>query len=277
MHRDYLLTMIEKLGELVRQVMKRGDSPEQTQVRIDELANELTGLPATTVCTLPPAEVYRLIAGSDRMVAEKSYAVAELSRVQGLLASDPAERQSLFRRALFFYEHCGPELEDELGETLAERQAELKATLDGAPAMESEERQHLVPPETPPPARRQPKPGISWLSRLSLAVMAVSLVAILFQPAPDYQITDTTWRKQGPELLVTSVLRNRSDDARQLTVEFLADYAHTAQLDQTLSFAGRLEQSFHLAPASELPIEVRVPLTRSGGEVLLTAQIIRVE
>ena len=35
--RDYLLTMIEKLGELVREVMKRGGSPERTQVRIDEL------------------------------------------------------------------------------------------------------------------------------------------------------------------------------------------------------------------------------------------------
>ena len=69
------------------------------------------------------------------MVPEKCFAVAELCRLQGLLAADAEERRVLFNRALFFYQSCAAELEEELGETIAAHQADLLDVVGDAPVL----------------------------------------------------------------------------------------------------------------------------------------------
>ena len=66
--RDNLLSIIEKLRELMRMVLDRNISDERNQDQIDDLTNELNGLPLTILWTLPETEVYRLLNVPNRMV-----------------------------------------------------------------------------------------------------------------------------------------------------------------------------------------------------------------
>ncbi|MCF7688689.1 MAG: hypothetical protein K9M98_14595 [Cephaloticoccus sp.] len=268
--------MIERLGELVRTVMNRNGSPERNQDQIDELAIELTGLPSTTLLTLPEAEVYRLIEESSRMVPEKCYVVAELCRVQGLLATNTEERRSLFNRALFFYQNCVAELEDKLGETIVAHQAEMKEAMGGVVELNPDVRQHVVPVERP--RSRKSKQSWGWSSRLGIVAVLALLGLMVFRPTPDYEITGTTWQSNGREVVVNCLLHNRAESSKLLTVQFIADFANSSAYKRSLSFAGSTERSFRVEPDSELSVEVQVPLAGGrGGDVLLTVTIVSVE
>ena len=136
----------------------------------------------------------------------------------------------------------------------------------------------MVPEEKP--RRRDSVSKQSWgrWSRFGVVALVVLLGMIVFEPDPEFEITDTIWQKEGESVIVNSLLHNRTDSAKELTVQFLADFSSVGTFDKSLSFAGRVERSFRVEPDSELAVSVEVPVGGGGGgDVLLTATIVRVE
>lgn len=125
--RDYLLTMIEQLGAMVRAVMNREATVEQIDDDIENLTGQWIGLPSYVLFSLPETEVHRLIQDSDRMVAEKCFLMAELFRTKGLMDPDETSRREFNRKALYFFRHCPAELEPDVRETIAAHIAALTA------------------------------------------------------------------------------------------------------------------------------------------------------
>lgn len=134
-------------------------------------------------------------------------------------------------RALFFYQSCAAELEDELGETIAAHQADLKEIVGGTAGLNPDVRQHVVPVEKVRRRDSDSSRSWSWWSRVGVVAVAVLMVMIVFQPAPEFEITDTNWQRNGEEVVVNCLLHNRAESAKLLTVQFLADFSTAGGFD----------------------------------------------
>lgn len=124
---DYLLRLIQQLGDFFRRTLagKSTNSSEELDQHLEQLSEEILGLPSTLIMTLPPEEIINLFEMSDRMVIEKCFVTAEIHRIKSQLEEDP-ELQKLFReRAIFFFETIAANLQGELGEQAQEHLKEL--------------------------------------------------------------------------------------------------------------------------------------------------------
>lgn len=126
---DYILQLIQQLGEFIR---RAADSRSTTvdvelNVHLEQITDEIIGLPSDMIMSLPANELVELFQVSDRMVIEKCFVAAEIHRLKAENETD-RERQTEYRnRALFFYLTIEPNLTGKLGEDVRQRLEELQA------------------------------------------------------------------------------------------------------------------------------------------------------
>ncbi len=129
--RDYIMRMIEQIGALIGHIFDKNISHENTERELDAVSAQWIGLPSSVLLSLPAAEVYRLFEESGRMVAGKSFFMAEVCRAKGMTVDEAGERAGFLDKARFFYAKCsGAGLDKSVQQKIEERRAELR-TLDG--------------------------------------------------------------------------------------------------------------------------------------------------
>ena len=128
--RDYIMRMIEQIGVLIGHIFDKNIAHENTEQELDAVTAQWIGLPSSILLSLPAAEVYRMFEESDRMVAGKSFLMAEVCRAKGLTAEPDEERREFLEKALFFYDRCsGTGWEAEVQSKVEERMEELTLEL----------------------------------------------------------------------------------------------------------------------------------------------------
>lgn len=124
--RDYIMRMIEQVGALIGHIFDKNIAHENTEKELDAVTAQWIGLPSSILLSLPAAEVYRMFQESDRMVAGKSFLMAEVCRANGLTADAAEERQACLEKARFFYERCsGGGLDQEVQTRVEDRLDEM--------------------------------------------------------------------------------------------------------------------------------------------------------
>lgn len=126
---DYLLRMIEEMGIFVRRILGQELSGETIATQVNALSEQWIGLPASMLLDLPPEEACRFVEESERLVVEKIYLLAELSRVQGMTAEDPQEQRLRWANAVFFYARTIPLLDGKLKTTVEQRIQEVESVM----------------------------------------------------------------------------------------------------------------------------------------------------
>jgi len=125
------MRMIEQIGALIGHIFDKNISHENTERELDAVSAQWIGLPSSVLLSLPAAEVYRLFEESDRMVAGKSFLLAEICRAKGMTVDEAGERTVFLDKARFFYAKCsGAGLDDSVQQKVDERMAELRAPND---------------------------------------------------------------------------------------------------------------------------------------------------
>lgn len=123
------MRLIEQLGVLFSRVLNKNASTEEIDANIDSLFDEWIGLPQSMLLALPAEESYRLFDESARMVAGKSFLLAEVCRARGLMSGDKEERAGYFEKALFFYGKCSNCDDQQMLAEIHKNVAALKAEL----------------------------------------------------------------------------------------------------------------------------------------------------
>lgn len=123
--------MIQQLGEFFRRAagVQRAESTEVLETHLEQLTDEILGLPSSIIMSLPPQELIELFELSDRMVIEKCYVTAEIHRLRAEVEEDPQSKLQFKERSVFFYDAVLPDLEGDLKETASKHLLELKSEI----------------------------------------------------------------------------------------------------------------------------------------------------
>ncbi len=113
---DYLLRLIEQLGVFFRRALanESSTSSEALASQLDQLTDEVIGLPGELILSLPVEELVSLFELSDRMVNEKCFLAGEINRIRAQLETQPVEQAIHKDRAIFFFSMVLPHLSGEL-------------------------------------------------------------------------------------------------------------------------------------------------------------------
>ena len=134
---DYVLRLIERLGQLLRTVrdrmLQRRLSDDDVRHELHDIARE-AGLDVAFARRLDPATLVTWLAPiPDRMDTERVWLMAELLHVEGLAARETGDTQQAdadLRRALALFEHIAPTWKPTAEDaSAADRVAELQALL----------------------------------------------------------------------------------------------------------------------------------------------------
>lgn len=124
--RDYIMRMIEQIGVLIGHIFDKNIAHENSEQELDAVTAQWIGLPSSILLSLPAAEVCRLFEESGRMVAGKSFLMAEVCRAKGLTADENEERVEFLEKARYFYRRCsGTDLDPEIQVRIEDRLDEL--------------------------------------------------------------------------------------------------------------------------------------------------------
>lgn len=126
---DYLLRLIEQLGVFFRRALanESSTSSEALASQLDQLSDEVIGLPGELILSLPVEELVSLFELSDRMVIEKSFLAGEINRIRAQLETHPEEQAVQKERAIFFFSMVLPHLSGELKDQTQKKLADLTA------------------------------------------------------------------------------------------------------------------------------------------------------
>jgi hypothetical protein len=115
-HEDYLLKLIQELGQFLRRIVngESSNSAVELNKKLEQFAYEVLGLPATLILSLRTEELIELFTMSDRMVIEKCYLSAEANRLKATVETDTQEKRRLQERAVFFYTLALPDISGEI-------------------------------------------------------------------------------------------------------------------------------------------------------------------
>ena len=130
---DYLLRLIQQLGEFFRRTLgaQTSGSSEQLDLELEQMAGEILGLPAALVYTLPPEDLIELFEMTDRMVVEKCFLTAEINRLKAQVEDDAILREAFRERAAFFFSTIIPNLTGKLAEQARIHLRELEENQPG--------------------------------------------------------------------------------------------------------------------------------------------------
>jgi hypothetical protein len=125
---DYLLNLIEQLGKFLRQAIagESVNSDIELNQTLEQLTDEILGLPVSLITSLQPEELIHLFELSDRMVVEKCYLTAEINRLKAIVEKDSDEKERLQERAVFFFDLILPQLSGKIAEEAHKHLSELK-------------------------------------------------------------------------------------------------------------------------------------------------------
>lgn len=124
---DYLLGMIQQLGKFLRRAVSGESASSEIELnqQLEQLTDEILGLPITLITTLPAEKLIGLFEMSDRMVIEKCYLSAEINRLKAEVENDFAEKNRLKERAIFFFTVILPELTGAVAESAKQQLSHL--------------------------------------------------------------------------------------------------------------------------------------------------------
>ena len=116
---DYLLGLIQQLGKFLRRAVRAESASSEIELnqQLEQMTDEILGLPIVLITTLPAEELIELFELSDRMVIEKCYLSAEINRLKAEVEKDVAEKNRLEERAVFFFNMIIPDLTGTIAET----------------------------------------------------------------------------------------------------------------------------------------------------------------
>lgn len=128
---DYLLRLIEQLGVFFRRALANESSAnaETLTTQLDQLTDEVIGLPGELILSLPVEELISLFELSDRMVIEKCFLAGEINRIRAELETQPEEQAIHKDRAIFFFSMVLPHLSGKLKEQASRKLGALNADI----------------------------------------------------------------------------------------------------------------------------------------------------
>jgi hypothetical protein len=124
---DYLLRLIEQLGVFFRRALagESSGSSDELTTQLEQLTDEVIGLPGELVLTLPVDDLVSLFELSDRMVIEKCFLAGEINRIRAKLETGIESKTFHTDRAVFFFDIALPNLTGELKERTHKRLTDL--------------------------------------------------------------------------------------------------------------------------------------------------------
>ena len=289
---DYILRMIQQIGEFIRRILNQSISQESIEADLDEITGQWIGLPASMLLSLSVDEVYRLFEESDRMVIEKSYLMSEIYRAKGIGSESNDTKIENFEKALFFYSKCSGFVGKGLQTEIDKRMSELSATVKGGskqsnPDVKSdvfESRQKLGRLQS----HRSPQLGVQSTSmkkqKKGNAVMfwstiAAGLIVLLIYvllKQSEIEIVDTTWGFEENVAHTHFQIVNNTKEERIVQLRLSAElYTRDAFRSQS-TFLGAAEREYRIAAESskEVNEKFECQIVASGPNRAVLIQIL---
>ncbi len=264
---DYILRMIEQVGELVRRLLNREISQVDIETEFEELIDQWIGLPASTLLSLPASHVYRLLEDSDRMVMEKSYLMGEIHRAKGMGTEIVGKKMEHFECSLFFYNKCSGQVDAMLQDEIDKRLLELADALEERTnSPQSNVIEDPLPIPQPMPRsklaskRKRRNARLFWASIASGLIFTV--VYTLFEQA-EVEIVDQTWAFEGDVAVAQFRIVNNASEERLIKLKLSIERYTSGTFKSGYTFLGAVERDYKIAPESSRSVNERFETVRN--------------